>query len=1155
MTPLEQALERADLRDLIADLYPDAGVNPNLSKQRISAPWRGGDNPEVVSLSAKTTHDFKTGETWNAWTFLTEVAGYSKEDAARYLLARAGLADTPPGRRKAARRERVTKLQDQRRESWKRRELEAAHARQRTGSATGPCSYFERKQVSTFFNTHEVAAVTGPDGGELPGLTFGSTKWGTYAQLALRTLDGAVTGYQRIYDAKVLPGERDKDFIGPTKGAFVLLLPKGVKTQNLFTLLQMGYEVGVCEGIATGMSICLAKPKTVMLCALYAGNLTHVLGGLRERYGYTRTVDKAKRAVSITIWADNDAWGESNTGLTKAHQAALEWHCHVRAPNWKGRKLDGAEPTDFNDLHTLFGLEAVKRTRKQTPDTRLAFVKELGKQKLGAGKYLAPFELPETGHALLVKSPMETGKTHRLAEAIAQAKALKWRVLVVVHRESLADVLADRLGLENYNDYVASDLRHVNRGLVICFDSLHKLTIGGELPHYDLLIIDECEQVLRHTRGRHIKHKAANFTALTHYLRAAPRFIGLDAHAGTITTQTLARFARDKRVSWHRHDYHVGQGRTARMVFERHDALDALERSNVPTWYASDSLRRTRDLDAWLSEAGERGTLTINSETTSTDPVKAYFNDPTRAAPSYQRLIASPSVQTGLSDDSGHFQHVIGEFGGRISTPQDHAQSLARARRAPRLTVYANPARRAAKGQAELEREICEADKKEAELSGCETFATYEPDYLTHSTFVEARESISKVNAKHSLVRELTLAGFDVRFELPRNIGKDELERIRERGDAVREAGMRRYVSDRLHAKRIDWQAAKQLEDKHRKSQDELFELQQFKVREFYRLPDDVSDEALAEMLELDDYGKLRKQVEAYEGFVEPVDVAAARAEGHLEAKPLLGDARHYRLTHEFYQRLGEVIGLNPETEHQVDVWGVKVAELKAQVTALRAERPNVSTVRRGTIDRELGRIERELAKLEQATLETRYGATSASVKTFVAWCQDNLPALTRALKEMPTAERLTSGRIVEDIGKWLRGAGLKHIGEKTGDVRAYAVTLSSICKMRDLSRPRRDKWDLRHHTFKESSYSMVSETLETLSQTGETSPMLDPKPSAKPASWLDVFTDQLEAGRLDDFGPRKLAIIRQKLENNDYDWLHTLANSCTTGRVLGVVR
>ena len=87
MTPLEQALDRADLRELIDDLYPDAGVGLGLSKQRIKAVWRGGHNPEIVSLSAKTAHDFKTGETWNAWTFLTEVCGYSKGDAAAYLLA------------------------------------------------------------------------------------------------------------------------------------------------------------------------------------------------------------------------------------------------------------------------------------------------------------------------------------------------------------------------------------------------------------------------------------------------------------------------------------------------------------------------------------------------------------------------------------------------------------------------------------------------------------------------------------------------------------------------------------------------------------------------------------------------------------------------------------------------------------------------------------------------------------------------------------------------------------------------------------------------------------------------------------------------------------------------------------------------------------
>lgn len=1147
---LERALEQADLRAIIADLYPDAEVHPGLSKQRIPAVWRGGGNPDVVSLTTHTAHDFKTGETWNVWTFLTEVAGYSKQDAANYLLARAGLGDGPHDRRQAARRVTSDNRQNKQREAYLQRKLEQATEHQSTGSIIGSSGYLERKQVTNIFKTHQVAEATDPTGAELPGVTFGKDDRGTFVQFALRNVSGELSGYQRIYDTKVLPGERDKDFIGATKGAFVLLLPKGVKLPrtNLAGLIANGYEIGACEGVATGASVCLAKPKTIMLCALYAGNLRHILAAFRKQYGTTRKdPDGGRRAITITIWADNDAWGNFNTGLTKAHSAALEHLCYVRAPSFKGRKLDGAKPTDFNDLHTLFGLEAVRRSRKVEPDTQLAFHKELGKQKLSINKHLAPFELPGPKGALLVRAPMETGKTHQLERTLSNARTAKLRVLVVVHRESLADSLAARLGLENYNDYNAAELRHINRGLVICFDSLHKLAIGGELPYYDVLVLDECEQVLRHTKEPHIKNKQTSFDTLTHYLHHAPRFIGLDAHAGAITTYALARFAPDKQVSWHRHDHHIGAGRRARLVFDRHETIDALEQSNGPTWYTSDSLKHTRDLDAYFDDPK---TLTINSETTSTEPVKSYLNDPSRSAPNHTRLIASPSVQTGVSDDSGHWRHVIGAYSGAIGIAQDHVQSLLRARGVEQLTVWINHAKRAPKTQADSLREIEAADKAEAERAGREAHAARNPEYLALKTFVLGRESKARANPKRNVARELTLLGYDVTCELPQNLSKDDLAKIGERGKAIRDAGMARYVRDRVRATQIDWQRAKELEDKHRKTQAELFALEQFKVRDFYRLPDDVPDETLSEMLERDNYGKLRTQVTNYEHFMEPQGLAAHLSESQLETAPLLGDGRHHLLIQDFYKRLGEVVGLTTETETSADAWHADVSALESEIAALQAERADASTICRGVIDKQVKKLERELATLNQATLEMRYSADS--MKPFAKWCAVNRDALTEALGEMPTKEQLKNGRIISHVATWLKGAGLEQQSEKTKDGRSYAVTLSSIHTMRGLSCPRRDKWDLWHYPVKEPLIEIVPQTLEIPSETGETSPLPEPKPDGEALGWLNTFTSWLEAGKLDDFGEQNLQTIRKKLEVNDRTWLYRLAASREVYQMVG---
>lgn len=1089
---LERALELADLRRIIDDLYPDAGVHPGRSKQRIRAPWRGGDNPSTVSLTSKIAYDFKTGETHNAYSFLTKAAGYTEKDAAAELLRRAGIIDLPRLQLNAARRAASDKRQDEQREAFLQRKFEAATEHQRSGATTGTSAYLERKRVASVLETHEVAGVTDPTGSELPGVTFGRDDLDGFVQFALGDMSRALRGHQRIYDSKCLRGERDrdKDFIGPTKRAFVLLLPKGIKKlsrRSLIKLLRAGYEIGFCEGIATGLSVCAAKANVIMFCVLYWSNLTRVLADFRRQYGTVRQHGRTKVAVSATIWADNDAWGEVNTGLIAAHRAALDWGCTVRTPTWTGRRLNGTKPTDFNDLHVMFGLEAVRRSRKHLPDTRLAFAKDLGRQQLSPEKRLAPFDLPELGTALIVRAPMDTGKTHQLEATIKEALAAGLRVLVVVHRESLAKTLAHRLKLENYNDYTASDLRLINRGLVICFDSLHKLSIGGDLPDYDLLVLDECEQVLRHTKEPHIKNKLRNFDTLTHYLEHAPRFIGLDAHAGSITTYALARFAPEKEVRWLRHDHHVGAGRTVRFVCSRHDALDALKQSTVPTWLHCDSLKLTRALDAYHNDPA---TLTLNSETTGSDQAQAYMADPKTEARRYSRMFASPSVQTGFSDDSEHWGHVIGIYSGAIGTPQDAAQGLLRPRGVEHLTVYANPAKRAVKSQTDFLREIEAADAAETQLGG--RAATRHPDYLAHKTFVLEQESKARSNFKTGFAREMTLLGYDVTVELPKNLSPGELARITAQDKAIRDAGMARYVRDRVQAKRIDAQTAVRYDEAHRLEPEQALALDQYRVRDFYRLADDVTDEALAGMLERDNEGKLRRQVTTYERFIMPLEVAAQQTGDHSSDAPLLGDNKTPLLAYEFYQHLGAVVGLNTEAEALMDAWCGHVRALEESVAALMTEREGATNHRKGDIDRELKRLEQERAKLDQATLPTHYDVTSA--QEFGQWVAERRDALTHVLGEMPTAEQLTGGHILAHIGTWLRGAGLEHRADTRRANRTYAVTLSSIAAMWNLSRPRRDKWDFAQNLHLDSLKKILRKTPETPSETEKVSTLQNPK-------------------------------------------------------------
>jgi len=102
----------------------------------------------------------------------------------------------------------------------------------------------------------------------------------------------------------------------------------------------------VCEGYATGASIHQASGEAVAV-AFDASNLKPVAESLRAKYP----------TLELIIAADNDHSTDGNPGLRNATEAATTVGALLAFPD-----LSGDEGTDFNDLATLRGLEAVRKT-------------------------------------------------------------------------------------------------------------------------------------------------------------------------------------------------------------------------------------------------------------------------------------------------------------------------------------------------------------------------------------------------------------------------------------------------------------------------------------------------------------------------------------------------------------------------------------------------------------------------------------------------------------------------------------------------------------------------------------------------------------------------------------------------------------------------
>lgn len=106
-------------------------------------------------------------------------------------------------------------------------------------------------------------------------------------------------------------------------------------------------RIWIAEGYATAATVFQAIGEYTVV-AFNTGNLKPVAQVIRKQYPQSE----------IVIVADNDQWTEGNPGFTKAKAAAEAIHAERVIPQFSN--LD-TEPTDFNDLLCLEGLEAVKQ--------------------------------------------------------------------------------------------------------------------------------------------------------------------------------------------------------------------------------------------------------------------------------------------------------------------------------------------------------------------------------------------------------------------------------------------------------------------------------------------------------------------------------------------------------------------------------------------------------------------------------------------------------------------------------------------------------------------------------------------------------------------------------------------------------------------------
>ncbi len=273
----------------------------------------------------------------------------------------------------------------------------------------------------------------------------------------------------------------------------------------------------LAEGYATAASIHQATGATVYI-SFMAGNLLPVAKALKI----------SKPDSRLVIAADNDAFTDQNPGLTKAKEAARAVGATFVYPEFDPKYHEN-RPTDFNDMHLLHGLEALKFRLNEFQQERAKNHKEQPRLRTGAEirnldikmEWLIEGIIPK-GAVSLLFGRGGIGKTTlalQICDAIASGgsflgiPAEKTPVIYVDYENSLA-ILVDRLkkvGGEQILFWTADDspaqldkdpqayvnlLKNHSNALLI-FDTLRSAQTGDENESRSMALVMQTLRQLR----------------------------------------------------------------------------------------------------------------------------------------------------------------------------------------------------------------------------------------------------------------------------------------------------------------------------------------------------------------------------------------------------------------------------------------------------------------------------------------------------------------------------------------------------------------------------------------------------------------------------------------------------------------------------------
>lgn len=411
-------------------------------------------------------------------------------------------------------------------------------------------------------------------------------------------------------------------------------------------------------------------------------------------------------------------------------------------------------------------------------------------------KYIGDFAPPSSAKLICLKAPKGSGKTEWLVKVCAEAQNLGQKVLILTHRQQLGQALCSRFGVDYVTELKDSDTKGVF-GIGLCFDSLRRNSQARFNPddwHGCIVILDEVEQSLWHllsAKTEVSKHRVEvlrNFQELIQNTLESDegKIYVSDADLSDLSIDYIRSLANFPVKPW----VVVKEGNPTPWdvtVWETcNELLGALVshlrmggRSLVfVDGQKAKSKWGTQNLEAYLAKLfPDLRILRIDAESIAdpNHPAFGCIDKLNEVLPEYDIVIASPSIETGVSIDiKRHFTSVWDIAQGVVPVPSI-LQRMARLREPVPRHMWAkgygigrigngstSPRKLMASQQTQFKAHVKLLAESEFPAD-FDAASSFQPQSIRTWAKMAARINLGMVRYRHEIIRALIAEGHSIR--------------------------------------------------------------------------------------------------------------------------------------------------------------------------------------------------------------------------------------------------------------------------------------------------------------------------------------------------------------------------------------------------------